>query len=119
MATLIIPQFSSSYAYCEELQWNCDADRSFSNCTSRRQEQRNTSVVKEGSHTQDGVTTKVDSTCQTNATAGGGGAPYYCLNCETLGGYRSTVQGLALIVIAIGLIGFGLYFLPKTINVKV
>jgi len=115
---LVIPQFHDTYSYCQQLQWNCDDDKSFTNCSSRYQDGRNRSVITNaGTFTQDGQTVQVDSACLPNATAGG--ASSYCLNCEELGGYRTTTQGLGLLVIALGFVGIALYFLPKAINVKV
>lgn len=109
--TLILPQFSSSYRYCQGLEWKGAAGDVYTNCTARYQEEFNETEVAQraagatGSHTENGVTSPVDDDA-INVTS-------YCLNCETAGGYRTANQGLNLLILTLALVGFALIFLPK------
>ncbi len=108
-SSVFMPFFSSSWRYCQARQWNCGVAGVYTNCTSRYQDPFNTTVVdpSTGTHTEGGLTDPVDTdTTQAACT-------HYCLNCETAGGYRTSAQGLLLLVLVIALIGFGVRYLPR------
>lgn len=107
-STLILPNFSKAWRFCQAKQWNPDDGGLLgANCTTPYTN-ANTSAVTGTPHTEDGETVPAEVDID----------PYesidvYCLNCETLGGYRTTVQGLVLLALALALIGFAMIFLPK------
>lgn len=109
-STLIMPQFSKAWKYCQALQWNPDEGGALgANCTTPYTNTNSTPVVNETTkHTEEGDTWPVDQ----DSTAIEG-VDYYCLNCDTPGGYRTTVQGLVILVLSLALIGFAIKFLPK------
>lgn len=113
-ANLILPYFSSSYRYCQDLRWEGATGNVYTNCTNRYQDAFNTSYVACVyetigdvcvSHTENGITSPINNNA-TNISS-------YCLNCLTAGGYRIATRGLVLLVLVLGLIGFGIYFLPR------
>jgi len=107
LATLILPQFSSSYRYCQARTWQGAVGNVYTNCTNRYQDAFNTSFVdaSSGTHTENGATDPV--------TTDNANAESFCLDCTTLGGYRTTMQGITLLVFVLAIIGFGIYFIPK------
>ena len=105
-ATIILPQFSTAWRYCQAKEWVGAEGGTNTNCTTPYRTAN---------------TTMVDHTADTHTEAGdtspvaddNGLADNFCLNCATLGGYRTTVQGLAVLALAMAFIGFAIYFFPK------
>lgn len=108
ISSLILPYFSSAYRYCQALQWEGAEGSVYTNCSNRYQDAFNTSFVDTvtRSHTEGGITSPVE------ADTGNATDPF-CLNCETLGGYRVPMQGMVLLVLVLAIVGFGVYFMPK------
>lgn len=110
VASLVLPYFSSSYRYCQALQWEGAEGNVYTNCTNRYQDEFNTTFLSCfgttcTTHTENGKTSPVRTTA-VNLTS-------YCLNCATLGGYRGAMQGIVLLILVLGLVGFGVYMMPK------
>jgi len=104
--SIMMTQFSNAWRYCQARQWVGAQGGALTNCTTPYQTSNTTYVNPAGAeHTENGLTSPI-ATDNANANS-------FCLNCATLGGYRTTVQGLTLLVLAIGFIGFGLYFMKK------
>lgn len=112
-STIVMPQFSNAWRYCQNRQWNPDhANAQGANCTNLYQNATNDSAISGVSEfTMNGLTSNVED--------GGENVAYYCLNCDVAGGYRTTIQGLAVLTLVMGLIGFAIYFLPKNINIGI
>jgi len=110
-STLIMPHFSSAWKYCQAREWNPDMGGLLGANCSIPYTNANTSAVTASPHTEGGLTSPVEEA--------GENVDVYCLNCERPGGYRTTVQGLTVLALALGLIGFALYFFPKKINVGI
>lgn len=103
-STVMLPYFSTAWRYCQALQWVGAHGSSYTNCTVPYQTS-NTSAVSGTSHTENGITSPV--------ATDSGNSDEFCLNCATQGGYRTTVQGLSVLILVIGLIAFGLHFFGK------
>ena len=106
-STLIIPQFSNAWRFCSNKQWEGATGGVYTNCSSRYQDAFNqTSVLADSTHhTEEGETNPVNAD-SLNSTQ-------YCLNCSVQGGFRSTVQGLVLLIMVLGLIAFGLRYMKR------
>ncbi len=105
LAVLVLPQFSRSYRYCQDLQWNPDNSSDYAECPNRYWDAQNTSVVSTSPYSQ----TTDDETISAPVPDLAG--TLFCINCETEGGYRSANQGLVLLIIVMGLIGFAIRFI--------
>lgn len=105
-STLILPQFSNAWRYCQAKEWVGTHGGTQTNCTVPYTA-ANTSAVAPagGTHTEGGETNAVDTDTV--------GTDIYCLNCNTEGGYRSTVQGLTFLMLALGFIYFAVNFIPS------
>lgn len=106
-STLIMPQFSKAWRYCQAKEWVGTQGGVLTNCTTPYQTANTTFVDNTtATHTEDGETNPRDTDTD-------GGTNRFCLNCKTLGGYRTTVQGLVVLVLMLALITFGLHFFPR------
>jgi hypothetical protein len=102
-ATIILPNFATTYNFCQIPQWKSANGGVTTNCTSPMLSGTNTSLCTPGStYTQGGFTANVESN---------NGADSFCLNCNTPGTYRSLNQGVLLLTLVVGIIGFGIYFI--------
>lgn len=98
---VVMPEFSKAWRYCQALSWEGATGGVYTNCSDRYQDEFNTTFVDvtAGSHTENGITSPIGSDNT--------GSSSYCLNCKTTGGYRTTVQGLTLLTLSIGVIAIG------------
>lgn len=103
MATIVLPQFANTYNYCQNPAWKPDnsSDGTYTNCSSRVQDAYNSTPTP-----SDYPITEDTTDDHLNYTK-------LCLNCDTAGAYRTTIQGLAVLLIVIGVIGFAVYFLRR------
>ena len=106
-STLILPYFSTAYRFCSNKQWEGATGGVYTNCSNRYQDAFNQTPVPAsgGYHTENGETNPVDSD-SLNSTQ-------FCLNCSVLGGYRTTIQGLTVLVLVLALIFFGVKYLKR------
>lgn len=105
-STLIMPNFSTAWRYCQAREWVGADGGTLTNCTTPYQN-ANTTFVDNGTgiHTENGRTDPVASD-NTEANS-------FCLNCSVAGGYRPTVQGLVVLAMVLGFVAFAIYFWPK------
>lgn len=105
-STLIMPQFSTAWRYCQGREWVGATGGTLTNCTTPYQNSNTSYVNPAGAtHTESGQTDPV--------VTDNDAADQFCLNCATVGGYRATNQGLTLLILVMGLIGFALRFFPR------
>lgn len=114
-SSILLPQFSTSWRYCQAREWKCADGGTTTNCTTPYATSNTTQVVLNAtgsatSHTELGLTESVETDDCSNHT----NVDNFCLNCDTAGGYRSATQGLLLLGLVLGLMGLGIKFiLPK------
>ena len=106
-SSILLPQFSTAWKYCQAREWVATQGGVLTNCTTPYTT-ANTSFVDTtgGTHTESGLTSPINADT---------GAPVdaFCLNCSTLGGYRTTVQGLVLLLLVLFLVAIGLRFFGR------
>lgn len=109
-STLIMPQFSSAWRYCQEVKWTGANAGVTTNCTYDDDPAHfNNSMINVSTtytYTRSGV-----GTYDIDATADG--ASSLCLGCLTAGGWRTSTQGLLLLVLVAALVTFALYFFKR------
>jgi len=105
-STLILPNFSKAWRFCQAKEWVGAHSGTLTNCTTPY-ENSNTSYVDPAgtSHIEEGETSPL--------AADNLNADQFCLNCKTPGGYRTTVQGLTLLALVLAIIGIALLFFGK------
>ena len=106
-SSILMPQFSSAWKFCQAREWVATQGGVMTNCTTPYQT-ANTSFVDTtgGTHTEGGLASPINADTGVPVDA-------FCLNCSTLGGYRGTVQGLVLLLLVLFLIGVGMRFFGR------
>lgn len=99
--TVIFPNFKKSWQFCDTKTWYPAHGAVTTNCTSLV-DTKNDTMLSGATFTEDG---------ETWATSGVGAQNNFCLSCSTEGNYRSTNQGLQVLILVIALVGFGVGFL--------
>ena len=110
---LVLPMFSDAYRYCQTVKWAGAHGTGTGNCT-YDDVNFNTSEITAGSTGQ-----HTESSLGTYDIEADHSADRYCLKCVTEGGWRTTTQGLVILVLVVGMIAFALYFFPKKISIGV
>ena len=106
-SSILLPQFSSAWRYCQARQWVATQGGVMTNCTTPYQTANTTFVDTTGtSHTEGGLASPLNSDT-------GVGVDRFCLNCSTAGGYRTTVQGVLLLVLVLFLVAIGLRYFGR------
>jgi len=105
-AAIVMPRFSDSWRYCQDVRWDCAAAGAVTNCTyDDNVEHFNNSYVDTSTgarYTRSGI--------GTYDVVLGAECSDMCLRCITAGGYRASAAGLQLLILVLALIGFGLLF---------
>lgn len=103
VSTVILPNFATTYNYCQNPAWKPDNSSSgvYTNCTDRVQDAYNSTP----SPTDYPITvdTAEDYRNYTNL----------CLNCDTRGGFSTTLKGITVFILVIAMIAFGVWFWNK------
>lgn len=109
-STMIMPFFKQSWQYCQDMVWEGAQGGTLTNCTRVIENSNTTAVMVAGniSHTEGGY-----PAARVAADANYLFTNQFCLNCNVAGGYRTTSQGLTLLVLVIGLVGFAVYFFKR------
>ena len=105
-SALLLPEFGKSYGYCVAPVWKMDTDYSASNCSDGVTRGGNASAITAaGSYAaNNGITYPCTTDCNPDSAN-------FCVNCDTRGGYRTSNQGLLLLVLVMALIGIGLTYI--------
>jgi len=99
-STLILPQLDGAMdRSCSSITWRCADGGVKTNCT-----------YDMGTNT---TSTPTDYPIIETTAGDHVWCSEQCLSCDDSGGFRTTTQGLLLLVIVIGLIGFAVYFMRR------
>lgn len=107
-STIMLPEFRKSWQYCQNPRWRADNQSVGTNCTNEIAF-NNTPITSAGTWTADDGKSYVcggDQDCTTATSR-------FCVNCDTLGGYRTSTQGLVLLILVMGIVGIAVAFIPK------